>query len=793
MSTIYKVRAVTKTSAFLYLPAMYKIQLFLLLILTAQFGRVSAQENAEVRGFVYEAENGQPAPFVNIFILEAKTGNLTDENGFYTVPNIPPGNYTFVCYGLGYDTVRQTIRLKAGQTLLNNVYLPSNSYEIQEVRITAEKQKKKTDTYVSVVTITPRELKSIPTVGGAPDLVQYLQLLPGVVFSGDQGGQLYIRGGSPVMNRVMLDGMTIYNPFHSIGLFSVFDPDIIQSAEVYSAGFGAEYGGRVSAIVDVRTRDGNKNRLAGNVNVNPFTSKVLLEGPLREYREGEGHSSFILSYKNSYLEQSSKLFYNYADPERLPYTFSDLYGKMSFNSAGGSKMDLFGFNFKDKVDFKNTTSYEWNSSGFGTNFLLLPYGSKTLIDGVFTFSDYKIDQIEADRRPRNSGINGFNVILNFGYFINKDELTYGLEVNGFRTEFEIFNSANRRIQQNENTTELATYIRYKKIIKDKLILEPGFRLQWYASLGNISPEPRFRFKYNMNQRWRLKGAGGWYSQNLLSAISDRDVVNLFYGFLSGPDDLPPTIGNKEVTHRMQTARHAVLGVEYDINMNSDINVETYVKDFTQISNINRDKIFDDIPEYQDEPIYLRKSFIVETGLAYGFDITYQYKSKRYFFWLVYAWNLVNRYDGLRTYAPHFDRRHNVNLVGSYRFGKNERNEVSLRWNLGSGFPFTQTQGFYENIGFSDGIGTDYTRENGELGIYFADLNLGRLPYYHRLDFSAKHEREYKSKNDQERSLEFVLSCTNVYNRNNIFYFDRISYQRVNQLPILPSFSVTYGF
>lgn len=755
--------------------------------------RSQAQEAGEIRGFVYEAESGQPAPYVNIFIVEAKTGNLTDENGFYIVPNIPEGTYTFVCYGLGYDTVRQKISIKKGQTLLQNIYLPSNSYEIQEVRITAEKQKKKTDTYVSVVTITPRELKSIPTVGGAPDLVQYLQLLPGVVFSGDQGGQLYIRGGSPVMNRVMLDGMTIYNPFHSIGLFSVFDPDIIQSAEVYSAGFGAEYGGRISAIVDVRTRDGNKNRLAGNVNVNPFTSKVLLEGPLKEYKEGEGHSSFILSYKNSYLDQSSKLFYNYADPDRLPYSFSDLYGKMSFNSAGGSKIDLFGFNFKDKVDFKNTTAYEWNSSGFGTNFLLLPYGSKTLIDGVFTFSDYRIDQIEADRKPRNSGINGFNVILNFGYFINKDELTYGLEVNGFRTEFEIFNSANRRIQQNENTTELASYIRYKKIINDKLILEPGFRLQWYASLGNVSPEPRFRFKYNFNQRWRLKGAGGWYSQNLLSAISDRDVVNLFYGFLSGPDDLPPTIGDKEVTHRMQTARHAVLGLEYDINMNSDINVETYVKDFTQISNINRDKIFDDIPEYQDEPIYLRKSFIVESGIAYGFDITYQYKTKNYFFWLVYAWNLVNRYDGQRTYNPHFDRRHNVNLVGSYRFGKKDNNEVSLRWNLGSGFPFTQTQGFYENINFSDGIGTDYTTENGELGIYFADLNLGRLPYYHRLDFSAKHEREYKSKKDQERKLEFVLSCTNVYNRNNIFYFDRISYQRVNQLPILPSFSVTYGF
>lgn len=757
------------------------------------FGGFVHAQTAEIRGFVYNVADGSPASYVNIFIVEAKAGDLSDDKGFYSVSNLKPGTYTFVCYGLGYDTIREKVTLKPGQTLQKNVYIRENSYEIKEVKISAEKQKKKTDAYVSVVSITPKDLKSIPTVGGAPDLVQYLQLLPGVVFSGDQGGQLYIRGGSPVMNRVMLDGMTIYNPFHSIGLFSVFDADIIKSADVYSAGFGAEYGGRVSAIVDVRTREGNKNKLSGRVNVNPFTSKVLLEGPLKPFQEGKGHSSFILSYKNSYLEQSAPIFYNYANPDRLPYTFSDLYGKFSFNSAAGSKVDFFGFNFRDKVNFKNSTSYAWNSSGFGTNFLLLPYGSKTLIDGVFTFSDYKIEQKEVDLRPRSSGINGFNVQLNFGYFMDKDELKYGLEVNGFRTEFQIYNAANRKIDQFENTSEMATFIKYKKVFGDKLILEPGFRLQWYASLGNVSPEPRLRFKYNFNNRLRVKGAGGWYSQNLLSAMSDRDVVNLFYGFLSGPDDLPQTIGNRPVTHRMQTARHAVLGFEIDLNSYSDINIEGYIKDFTQISNINRDKIFDDVPEFQSKPVFQRKDFIVETGKAYGFDVTYQYKSKQYFFWAVYAWNVVTRYDGQRTYAPHFDRRHNVNLVGTYRFGEDERNEVSLRWNLGSGFPFTQTQGFYENIDFQDGIGTDYTRTNGNLGIYYADLNLGRLPYYHRLDFSAKHIRKFKNKKEQDRELEVVFSCTNVYNRDNIFYFDRVSYSRVNQLPFLPSLAFTYGF
>lgn len=134
----------------------------------------------------------------------------------------------------------------------------------------------------------------IPSIGGEPDLVQFLQVLPGVVFSGDQGGQLYIRGGSPIMNKVLLDGMTLYNPFHSIGLFSVFDSDILKSTDVYSAGFGAEYGGRISAIVDVKTRDGDKNEVKGKININTFTSKFMLEGPLKNLIQRMAAAALLL-------------------------------------------------------------------------------------------------------------------------------------------------------------------------------------------------------------------------------------------------------------------------------------------------------------------------------------------------------------------------------------------------------------------------------------------------------------------------------------------------------------------
>ena len=755
-------------------------------------------QTGEIRGFIYSAQKGEPLSYVNIIIKETRQGISSNENGFSNIAKIEPGKYTIICTSLGYDSSVALVEIKAGKIIKKDFYLSEGAYDIGEYKVSAERRKKTTNTSVSEIKITPKQLTQIPTVGGEPDLVQYLQVLPGVVFSGDQGGQLYIRGGSPVMNKVLLDGMTIYNPFHSIGLFSVFDADIIKSAEVYSAGFGAEYGGRISAIVDVKTRDGNKNNLAGKVNVNPFTSKLLLEGPLRKFEQGKGNSSYIVSYKNSYLDQSSSVFYNYVGEEQLPYSFSDFYGKMSFNAANGSKANFFYFDYNDKVDFKSATAYDWKSKGFGTKFLIIPDGTKTIIDGNFAFSNYLINQKEADNKPRSSGIDGFDVGLNFNYFMNDNELHYGMQLTGFKTDFSLYNSVGRFISQSENTTEINAFIYYKKVYKKRLIIEPGFRLQHYASLNNTSPEPRLRLKYNITKMLRFKGAAGSYSQNLISAISDRDVVNLFYGFLSGPDDLPETIGSQYVGHRMQKALHAVGGFEIDITDQSEINIETYIKNFTQIANINRDKIFDDNRENQSKPEYQRKDFIVETGVAKGFDVTYKFTGKQLYLWTVYSYNIVNRFDGIRRYQPHFDRRHNINIVTSYAFGKlREKDydwEFNARWNFGSGFPFTLTQGFYENLDFSNGAATNYLTDNGALGISYADLNTGRLPYYHRLDASLKRTFKIQSeKTSIKRKVEIIASCTNIYNRDNIFYFDRVSYKRVNQLPILPSLAVSYTF
>ncbi len=769
---------------------MKSLSLAILLVLNSFM--LIAQKGS-VRGFVYEKETGEPVIFTNVILENTSFGSATDVNGYYVITQVPEGNYTIRVTNLGYDTLRLPVVINKDQIIDKNLFLNKASYTLQMVDITASKQEMRTETRTSVIKITPKEIGQIPSIGGQADLAQYLQVLPGVIFTGDQGGQLYIRGGSPIQNKVLLDGMVIYNPFHSIGLFSVFDTDILRNVEVHTGGFGAEFGGRISSIMDLRTRDGNKKHLAGRVGASTFGANVMLEGPLKKQEEGDvSSSSFILSFKNSYLEQSSDIFYKNVDSTGLPFNYTDLYGKISINTNNGSKVNLFGFNFDDQVNNYNSLDFNWKATGGGANIIIVPGRSPVLLEGSVAYSNYSMSLSDATSKPRTSKINGFNMDLGFTYFIGKNEVKYGIELLGFKTDYSFTNTNNVMVEQVENTTELGAFVKYK-YNAGKLILEPSFRLQWYASLSNISPEPRFAMKYNVSDAFRLKLATGLYSQNLISARSDRDVVNLFYGFLSGPDNLPKEFNGEEITHKLQKSEHIILGFEYDIFPNATINLEGYYKNFSQLTNLNRNKIFEE-NTHPEEPELLKKDFIIEKGDAEGIDFTFSYDKRRYSIWAVYSFAFVNRYfenvEGeLIQYYPHYDRRHNVNLVGSLILGEKFDWEFNVRWNFGTGFPFTKTAGYYELLYFDDGINSDYLSENGELGIIYGELNKGRLPTYHRLDFSVKKTFLLGSRS----KLEANFSVTNIYDRSNIFYVDRYTNKEVYQLPLMPSFGLNYSF
>lgn len=777
-----------------------------------------AQKTGTIKGFVYDKANGEPMIFTNVILEGANIAVQTDVNGYFTL-QAPEGSFVLFTSLIGYDTVKVPITIKEGDVITRKLFLGQRSSELKGVEISARKTEKQTQINAGVTSITPREMKLLPSAGGEPDVAQFLQVVPGVVFTGDQGGQLYIRGGSPVQTGILLDGVTIYNPFHSIGLYSIFETDAIRNVDVYSAGFNAQYGNRTSAILDVRTKDGNKNRLSGKVSVSPIMARAMLEGPLVKPKvEGGPGISFLVAAKHSYLDQTSKQLYSaLGEPfeSGLPYQFTDLYGKVTFSGENGSKLNVFGFNFDDKakvLDPKtdvSTGDFHWKARGGGATFVLTPGSSSALIGGRFAYSKYDISFNDLNYIPtpgssggreRSSGIWGFEGGIDFTYYLPKySQLKYGVEVSGLSSTLTYFTQVGTQTSLDMNNTSFAVFLMYRKNFGEKLIFEPGIRAQYYSKISAFSPEPRLGLKYNISSNVRMKFATGLYSQNIMSTKSDRDIVNFFTGFVLSPDESVLNTDGKNLTSNLQRAYHVLGGIEVDIQ-DVELNLEPWYKSFYQNIELSRVKVASG-----------ESNFSGGKGAAYGLDLSARYNKNRWYLWGVVSYQKVeytttvlsdnkvylNKTGQLesvtevQSYPPPFDRRINTNLLAAYTAGKKKDWELSVRFNYGSAFPFTQTQGFYEQQNMQGAaMGNNVATQNGSVGLlYDNSINGGRLSDYHRLDLSAR-KRFALSRTS---NIETTVSVSNVYNRNNIFYVDRIANLRVYQLPVFPSVNVTWNF
>ncbi len=755
-------------------------------------------QTGTIKGFVYDKRSGEPIIGANVSVMSSAQGVQTDNNGYFSL-NLAAGTYTILATSLGFDSTIMTVNLLPDAIVTKKIILKQHGIELNAFEVSTKKTDKSTRINTGLTKITPQEMKRLPSAGGEPDLAQYLQVIPGVVFSGDQGGQLYIRGGSPAQTGIYLDGVTIYNPFHSIGLFSVFETEAVRSVDVYTAGFGAQYGNRTSAVVDVHYKDGNKNNLSGIVSASPIMSRIMLEGPLVKSKKDNGAGvTFLVTGKTSYLDQTSKSIYGSLGEtfkHGLPYKFSDFYGKVSFNGDNGSKLNLFGFSYDDQASLLSDTShlsvgdYHWKTTGAGATFVVSPGNTSSLIDGKLAFSNYNISLsqigVPTDTVPSTSQINGFESAINFTYYLpHYSQIKYGIEVSGLHTSLNYYTSPGVSTTLDRQSTMADVYFLYRQVVNGKFIFEPSLRVQYYSELNKISPEPRLGMKYNISDNVRIKGSTGIYSQNVISTKSDRDIVNLFTGFLLTPDQQIKNQDGKIVKTNLQTAFHAVTGIEVDVNK-VELNFEPWIKIFSQIDELNRNKIYASDAD-----------FTAAVGKAYGADLSAKTTIKRFYLWGAVGYQVV-KYTGIgsdgkkQEYPTPFDTRLNVNSLVAYTAGKKKDWDISARINVHSPFPFTQTQGFYENINFvGNGLATNVNQAPGSIGILYDNkINGGRLSWYHRLDIGVKKHFAMKSRS----SFDVTLAVTNAYNRNNIFYVNRVTNTRVYQLPLFPSANVTWNF
>lgn len=757
---------------------------------------LAQSQNGTIKGFVYDKRTGEPLIYTSIIVTNAKTGVQTDVNGYFSL-SLPSGSYTLLASAIGYDTVTVTVNLLPEAIVTKKFTLTQQEVELKGVEVSGRKTEKITHINTGVTNISPRELKMLPSAGGEPDLAQYLQVIPGVVFTGDQGGQLYIRGGSPAQTGIYLDGITIYNPFHSIGLFSVFETEAIRNVDVYTAGFGAQYGNRTSAIVDVHTKDGNKNNIAGVFSTSPIMTRALLEGPLVKSKKHEGAGvTFLVTGKTSYLDQTSKSIYgSLGEPFKsgLPYRFTDVYGKITVSGDNGSKLNVFGFSFDDqsKMDSAGVPilDYHWKAQGGGATFVVSPGSTSALIDGKFAYSDYNIGlgqvNLPTQASKSTSQINGFEGAINFTYFLqNYSQLKYGVEVSGTHTSLSYNIAPGLATTLERQSTLAGLYFLYRQNFSSRFIFEPSFRVQYYSELNKLSPQPRLGIKYNITENIRFKSSAGVYAQNIIGTKSDQDIVNLFTGFLLSPDQRIQNANGEYVKSNLQTAYHLVAGVEVDVQK-VEFNLEPWVKYFGQVNELNRNKLYSTDPD-----------FTAASGIANGVDLSAKYSQKRVYLWCAMGYQSVKYTSvdsrGLKqTYPTPFDTRFNANAVASYTAGEKKDWEFSSRYNIHSPFPFTQTQGFYENNnGIASSLGNNYLNTNGIIGIKYADqINGGRLSWYHRMDVSVRKKFALSKKS----SIDATFALTNVYNRQNIFYVDRITNSKIYQLPLFPSINLTWNF
>lgn len=778
-----------------------KYLLPLILLLVTGFG--FAQE-AVVRGFVYDKSNGEPLAYEKIRLLNASDsslfqGTVTDINGFFSIPKVKSGKYILRIENFNYKTISQDFEVKDGAKIEDFKFLLEKDEavkEIDEMTASAESKQKKTEVNMSQIKLDKKGIERIPSVGAENDIIGAFSVTPGVVTTGDQGGQLYVRGGTPIQNKILLDGMTIYSPFHSIGFFSVFETELIKSADIYTGGFDSKFGGRISSIMDISYRDGNRQKFSGKVSTSPFLAKAVLEGPLGKGKNGElSNGSYLFAGKHSLLDYTSKSLYpTINDGNGMPFNFTDLYGKLTFNSDGGSKVSFFGFHNRDSVNYAEA-DIDWKSSGGGMNFILVPGNSPVFIKGHVNGSYYETTFNEVQAPPRFSSIGGFDLGFDFTYFLkNNGEFNYGINLGSFNTNFQTINESYKTIKLEIPSTEIGFYSNYR-LVKNRWVVQPNFRVQVYATYSTISFEPRFGAKYNASENVRIKISGGRYSQNFTSASSDKDIVNIFNGLLTAPDNVQSKFitqyGNERaIKNGLQYSWHAILGTEFDLTKRMSLNVEGYYKYFPQLSNINQNKIVEDEAQFANVADEYKKDFIIESGQSYGIDFLLKYTRERLFFWGVYSYGMSNRWDGFKQYFPVFDRRHNVNLVGTYLIGKKKDAEISIRWNLGSGLPYTPTAANYQGENFSGGVTSNYLTNNpNSVSTILGDFNSERLPYYHRLDITAKKKFIFKNKTE----MELIVSITNAYNRRNIFYVNRITNKTIYQFPFLPSAGLSYKF
>lgn len=783
------------------------------------FGLSSTADAQTVRlsGFVTDTSSGQAleGATVALYTVDQRLagppafGRATTSEGFYLMSGIPAGRYLLEISFVGYESYEDTLRLAAYESRIVTVSLEPSAENLEDILVESERLHGAARVTAGHQRITPEEIELIPAPDVSGDLAGYLTTLPGVITPGDRGGQFFVRGGAPTQNLVQLDGMIVYQPFHVLGSYSVFPADVVDRVDFYAGGFGAEYGGRLSSVLDVAARPGNNRRFGGMASASPFTGALQLEGPIIPRR-----ASFLVSARESFIHQIGEPVYG----EKMPFEFSDLFAKIQALPGPGHRLSAAAFRSYDRgtigaeIDSQEAQDISWSNSGASLRWLLLPRSFPVAAEITLSRSRHEMQQGTGADTVRSTQVRNTRIALDATFtegslFGGRSTTSAGWEVVFGRTDNELGYFFRNVEDRGMGITTFAVYVEPELSING-ITVQPGLRMQTYNVRHLPYLEPRIRAKLTRGIH-QLSAAFGLYHQHVVGLNDRRDAASVFTAWSGVPrvNDRPPrvrnvtpiapntwrvtiplnaaleSIGGELIRGRLGRSVHALMGYNASPAAGIEFAVEGFYKHLTNL-------FVGEITALSG----LTTRLLPATGRSTGFEVRLELRRDPVYAYATYGLsNTVYEADGRSVslayeterlrYRPAHDRRHQFNAVFSTSI---KGVDLNARWHFGSGLPFTQPRAF-DGFVLIDDMDSAFEHEAFHHVIY--DEPFGALlPTYHRLDISASHSWDARL-----CTLTLQASALNVYDRRNIFYVDTYTLARKDQLPFVPSLGLKISF
>ncbi len=765
-----------------------------------------------VKGFIRDKANGETIPYANIILSGTGKGDVSDETGYYVIVDIPPGNYVIRATMMGYKPRQQNIVI-SGQTLTIDFHLEQTTLEMEAVVKTAERERFERQIEPSLIQLTPRDIHSLPALV-EPDLFRVLQALPGVVAVTDFSSALYIRGGNPSENIILLDGVRIYNPYHLGGVFSVFNADAIKSVDFSAGGFPAKYGNAISSAIAVTNKDGNDTKIEGRGGVSMLSSRLTLEAPIP-------HGSILLSGRRTYFDALYNTFFrpSIKKAHRFPYYFYDFNGKINYNVSPNSRFTLSSYYGDDILIFENEqtgyneeigdlmTEQVKNSIKFGNfttalkwRYIITPRLYAEIIAASSRFRT-RIDsdaKIVADAIDARDVISDRTIKSNMTWFASpKHEIKFGLEWQ--RLFFDLYFKVGEfewlayHDQASRRANFYSVYLQDNWSISPLINLQSGVRATWYDVGPYFRAEPRLSLRWRVLHNVNLKTSCGLYYQYFYTFNpEDFDFIRLVDLWFPIDERYPPI-----------QAIHYNLGTEFWLNDALSFSIEAYYKDYAHLLDLN---------EFSS-PETDRDDFLGGWGYAEGIEFLLRKQRGKLTGMLAYSLArtehtiqtprpsaLVQKFENdYMTFFPNHDRRHTLTATANYQ--PNKTLILGCRATFASGLPETPTVGYQLAPRIDE---TNNRIYNSEIPVK-APKNSERLPNYFRLDLSIRMNWQWG-----KVSLQPFFQIINATNHYNIFMYNyhlnpvsrdkdgnlivgKPRRQGIIMFPILPTFGINFNF